>query len=112
MSHSDTEEAKAEAAYRHAAKLIERGRRATADGRKSDLRPVQPAIAALCTIIRDMPVDMARSWVERLNVLLREVHALGAEVAAREAIEAEAAARGEEPASGEEQTPGNGGGGR
>lgn len=110
MTNPAAEEAKAEAAYRHAAKLIERGRRATADGVKTDLRPVQPAIAALCTIIRDMPVDIARSWVERLNVLLREVHALGAEVAARETLEAEAAARGEEPAPGGEVTPGGGSG--
>ena len=90
MTDCGPKEARAEAAYRQAAKLIERGRCATAERRQVDLRPVQPAIAALCTLIRAMPADLARSWIERLNVLLRELHALGAEVAALEAFVAAA----------------------
>lgn len=85
------EEVKADAAYRHAAKLIDRGRRAVSEGRKTNLAAVQPAIVALCTLIRDMPAELARSWIERLNVLLRSLHALGAELAAQEAVAQEAA---------------------
>lgn len=81
------EEVKADAAYRHAAKLIDRGRRAVSEGRKTNLAAVQPAIVALCTLIRDMPAELARSWIERLNVLLRSLHALGAELAAQEAAQ-------------------------
>lgn len=110
MTNPIAEEAKADASYRQAAKLIDRGRRAIAEGRKADLRPVQPAIAALCAIIRDMPADMARSWVERLNVLLRELHALGAEIAAREAFEAELATQAKDTPLGDGPSPTDGGG--
>ncbi len=103
-------EAKAEAALRHAAKLIERGRRATAEGRKAELRPIEPAVAELCHIIRDMPAELARSWVERLNVVLRDLHAFGAELAAREALDAEQAGGTGRPLAKDEPAPGEGGG--
>lgn len=110
MTESVALEAKAEAALRHAAKLIERGRRATAEGRKAELRPIEPAVAGLCHIIRDMPAEMARSWVERLNVVLRDLHAFGAELAAREALDAEKAAGTVRSRANGDPAPGEGGG--